>query len=123
MTDEETVTTIDRLDSETLLARLPDDVWQSFSPAQRAALWEASHTPTWRRYPVNMRMAFGLLGNRYFLTIVGGVDRRHAERRQRERRMHPVGTFGNLIFLTAAAAVFYICALFLLFLASALVEF
>ena len=122
MTDE-TVTTVDRLDSDTLLSRLPPDVWESFTAEQRAALWEASHTPTWRRYPVNMRLAMALFGNRYFLTVVGGSERRNMERLHRERRMHPLATFGNFVFLSASAAVFYLGALVLLFLISALVEF
>lgn len=122
MTDE-TVTTVDRLDNDALLSRVPMEIWDSFTAEQRAALWDASHTPTWRRYPINMRLAFGLFGNRYFLTVVGGVDRRNTERLHRERRMHPLATFGNFVFLSASAAVFYIGALFLLFLVSALVEF
>lgn len=122
MTDDET-DTIDRPDSDPLLSRLPDEIWQSFTPEQRAALWDASHTPTWRRYPVNMRLVFPLFGNRYFLTVVGGSDRRRPERLRRERRLHPFSTFGNFVFLCAAAAVFYIAALFLLFTVSALVEF
>lgn len=122
MTDE-TVSTLDRLDNDMLLSRLSMDVWESFTAEQRAALWEASHTPTWRRYPVNMRIAVTLFGIRYFLTVVGGVDRRNMERLRRERRMNPLTTFGNLVFLIAAAAIFYIGALVLLFLISALVEF
>jgi hypothetical protein len=113
----------DRMDGDMLLSRLPGEVWESFTAEQRAALWDASHTPTWRRYPINMRLAFPLLGNRYFLTVVGGIDRRNAERVRRERRMHPFATFGNFVFITAAAAVFYVGALFLLFLVSSVVEF
>lgn len=120
---EERIATVDRQDGEMLLSRLPTDILESFTPEQRAALWNASHTPTWRRYPINMRLAFGLFGSRYFLTIVGGVDRRNGERLHRERRLHPLATFGNFVFLSGSAAAFYLGALLLLFVVSALVEF
>lgn len=123
MAEQKTMDLGDRPEGDPLLSRLPDEIWQSFNTEQRAALWEASHTPTWRRYPVNMRLSLTMLGERYFLTIVAGSDRRHAERVRRERRLHPLSTFGNLVFLTAAAAVFYVGALFMLFAVSALVEF
>ncbi len=111
------------VDVQWLLSNLPPDVLGTFSPEQRAALWQAAHAPSWRRYPVNIRLNMPFFGTRYFLTLVAGADRRNAERRLRERRLHPLRTVGNLVFVLAAIGCFYLAAVALLFLGSALVEF
>lgn len=111
------------VDVNWLLSNLPADVLGSFTAEQRAALWTAAHTPSWRRYPVNIRIGLPWFGQRFFLTIVGGLDRRNPERRMRERRLHPLRTLGNLGFMAALAAFFYATALTLAFVASAVVEF
>lgn len=116
-------TSAEPMEPDWLLSQLPDDIVDTFSAEQRAALWTASRAPTWRRYPVNIRWAFGAFGRRYFLTVVGGVDRRNDERRARESRLHPFRTASNLLFLAIAGVVFFTGAFFLLALVSALVEF
>jgi hypothetical protein len=54
--------------------------------------WESDH-------PVNLRLSIPLPFGRYYLTIVGGKERRSAERLVQEKLKHPVVRKGNIIFL------------------------
>lgn len=89
-----------------LLAQLPGDVVESLSPDQRAALWEVSHSPSWQRYPVNIRFSVPIFTRRFFITIVAGNDRRSGDRATAERRLNPMFTLPNVLFLTSIGAFF-----------------
>ncbi|MBF0393325.1 MAG: hypothetical protein HQL38_11665 [Alphaproteobacteria bacterium] len=106
-----------------LFSRLPDEVIDSFSPEQRAALYHAAKSPTWRRYPVNIRLSIPALTHRYFLTVVSGRERRNPDRIHREKAVNPVGTFGNMLFLMGVGALFYVMAVLALLAAASIVEF
>jgi len=110
---------------ESLLQSLPDEVMASFTPEQRAALWQAAKPMTWRRHPINLRLtaAIPVLNHRYFLTVVGGMEKRAPDRVHRERRMFPLRTAGNLLFLLGLGGAFYTAALFGIFMFSNLIEF
>lgn len=106
-----------------LLDRLPTEVVASFTPEQRAALWNAVKPTSWRRHPIHIRLSFPLVGGNYFLTIVGGSEKRSGERRTRERRMFPLRTFGNILFLLGLGGAFYAVAILGIFVFSNLIEF
>jgi hypothetical protein len=106
-----------------LLSRLPKDVLDSLTAEQRAALWSAAHQPSWRRYPVNIRLSMPWFGERWFLTVVAGADRRNAERLMRERLLHPLRTAGNIAFLIGLVVLLHALAFGVVFLLSAVVEF
>jgi hypothetical protein len=108
---------------ETLLANLPEDIVKSFTEQQRAALWHAAKPVSWRRHPINIRMTFPFVGGRYFVTIVGGFERRSVERITRERVLHPLRTAGNLLFMLGVGGAFYLAAVIGIFLFSNLIEF
>ena len=61
------------------------------TPADRDA-WRAEHA-------VNLRFTIPLPFTRFYLTVVGGRERRSPDRRAGERRKHPLATKGNIIFL------------------------
>lgn len=90
-----------KLIETSLLAQLPPDVVESFTPEQRAALWELSHAPSWQRYPVNIRLSLPFLAHRFFVTILAGADRRSGDRATVERHMNPFLSAPNLLFLAA----------------------
>ena len=50
-----------------------------------------------------MSMPFGF--GRWYFTLVGGPERRGRERREVERRQHPLFTLGNSLFLFAVGSV------------------
>lgn len=108
---------------EMLLDRIPPEVAETFTPAQRAALWSAVKPVTWRRHPVNIRLSFPIVGGRFFITVVGGPEKRAPERRQRERRMFPLRTLGNILFLLGVGGAFYLTAVLGIVLFSKLIEF
>ncbi len=61
--------------------------------AQRSSkAWSSDH-------PINVRISIPLPFGRYYLTIVGGKERRSPTRRKEERRKHPLATTGNILFL------------------------
>lgn len=108
---------------EMLLDRIPPEVAETFTPAQRAALWSAVKPVTWRRHPVNIRLSFPIVGGRFFITVVGGPEKRAVERRQRERHMFPLRTLGNILFLLGVGGAFYLTAVLGIVLFSKLIEF
>jgi hypothetical protein len=108
---------------EMLFDRIPPEVVESFSPAQRAALWSAVKPVSWRRHPVNIRLSFPIVGGRFFVTVVGGPEKRSLERRARERHMFPLRSLGNILFLLGLGGTFYAVAVLGLVLFSNLIEF
>lgn len=106
-----------------LLDRIPPEVVETFSPAQRAALWSAVKPVSWRRHPVNIRLSFPIIGGRFFITVVGGPEKRAGERLSRERRMFPLRTAGNILFLLGIGGAFYLTAVLGIVLFSNLIEF
>lgn len=95
---------------ETLLSRVPPEVMDSLSEEERIALWQAVNPVTWRKHPINIRITVPGLANNYFLTVVGGVEKRGHERIRRERRVHPLRTAGNILFLLGLGGSFYLVA-------------
>lgn len=108
---------------DALLANLSDEVVKSFTPEQKAALWNAAKPISWRHHPINIRLSFPFVRQRYFITIVGGTERRAPERIQRERFRHPIRTVGNLLFMLGVGGTFYLFAVLGIFLFSNLIEF
>ncbi|MGE5548156.1 MAG: hypothetical protein ACM33T_14715 [Solirubrobacterales bacterium] len=108
---------------EMLFDRIPAEVAASFTEAQRAALWSAVKPTTWKRHPINIRLSFPFLGGRYFITVVGGYEKRSRERLAREHRVFPLRTVGNIMFLLGVGAAFYLAAGFAMVLLSGLIEF
>lgn len=108
---------------EALLANLPDGVIESFTAEQRAALWNAAKPISWRKHPINIRITFPFFGGRYFVTIVGGFERRSVDRIDRDRHMHPLRTAGNVLFMLGVGGAFYLAAVIGIFVFSNLIEF
>ena len=108
---------------EMLLDRVPPDVVRSFTEEQRAALFQAIKPASWRRHPINIRLTFPFMGNRFFVTVVGGMEKRSGERVSRERRMFPLRTAGNVLFLLGLGGAFYLAAVLGLVMFSNLIEF
>ena len=108
---------------EMLLDRIPAEVAGTFTDAQWAALYSAVKPATWKRHPINIRMSFPFVGGRYFITVVGGPEKRGAERLAREHRMFPLRTLGNIMFLLGVGGAFSFATLAMMVLFSGIVEF
>lgn len=110
-------------DLDNPLSKLPAALVDALEPEQRAALFAAINPVTWRRFPINIRLSFPLFTRRYFLTMVGGEERRTGERWRRDRAVHPLHTVSNLLFVLGIGGAFYLAAVLGIFLLSALIEF
>ncbi len=79
-------------------ARLPAWVMDTLTAEQRDAIQQAVCDPSLRHPPVNIRFSLPAFGRRYFVTIIGGVERRDAQRRAQERTKFPLRTAANFLF-------------------------
>ncbi len=98
-------------------ARLPAWVMDTLSTEQRDAIQQAVCDPSLRYPPINIRFSLPAFGRRYFLTIIGGVERRGTQRRAQERTRHPLRTFANFLFFLFLGGLIYV-----LFVASLLLQ-
>ncbi|MEW5727247.1 MAG: hypothetical protein AB1918_05410 [Pseudomonadota bacterium] len=108
---------------EMLLDRIPVEVAGTFTEAQRAALYSAVKPTTWKRHPINIRLSFPFVGGRYFITVVGGPEKRGSERLAREHRMFPFRTVGNIMFLLGIGGAFSFATMAMMVVFSGIVEF
>jgi len=67
------------------------------APAESAA-WSGRHA-------VNLRLTIPVLSARYYLTIVGGKERRSPKRRSDERQKNPLATRWNIAFLAVLGLI------------------
>ncbi len=96
---------------EDVLSRMPQDVYETLTEDQLAALREAiGAARPWRRHPIDIRVAFPLGGRRAFLTLIGGSDRRGGQRRGQDRQANPLITPGNMVFLGIIVVALYAVA-------------
>jgi hypothetical protein len=104
-----------------LLDRLPPDILGGLSVEQRSAIAAAAGQWNAKTHRVNIRLSLPLLPKRWYFTVLGGPERRTAERRRVERSRNPVRTAGNMAFIFLTALTFYgIAAAILLFSSSVL---
>lgn len=108
---------------EMLFDRIPAEVAATFTERQRAALYSAVKPTTWRRHPINIRLSFPFLGGEYFITVVGGPEKRDKDRLAREHRVFPFRTVGNIMFLLGVGGAFYLAAVLGIVIFSGLIEF
>lgn len=106
-----------------LFDRIPVEVQGTFTEQQRAALYSAVKPTTWKRHPINIRISFPFGGSSYFITVVGGSEKRSRERLHREYKMFPFRTVGNIMFLMGVGGAFYLAALTAMVIFSGLIEF
>ncbi|CAN0460353.1 unnamed protein product [Discosporangium mesarthrocarpum] len=93
--------------SHTFLDRLPPHILGGLSVEQRAAIAAASGDWKAGAHRVNLRVSVPLLPKRWYLTVLGGPERRTTARRRAERIRNPVRTAGNLAFIFVTAMTFY----------------
>ena len=81
-------------------------------PGADARRWSNTH-------PINIRLSIPVPGlGRWYLTVVGGRERRSADRLVEERRKHPLLTYGNVVFFFAIGTVVGLASLTLLHVAA-----
>lgn len=103
--------------------QLPPDLWKSLTPTQRGGVAQAVAGRAWSAHPVNIRLSLPMPGQRLYLMLLAGRERRRPERLRQERRDHPLRTLGNLIFAGAAALMFFLLWIVAALVVSSIVEF
>ncbi len=95
------------LQADSLFARLPAWVMDTLTVEQRDAIEQAVCDPSLRHPPINVRFNLPAFGRRYFLTIIGGTERRDTQRRTQERTKYPLRTVANVLFFIFLGALIY----------------
>lgn len=109
-------------DSCWVLGRLPAQVTETLTAEQKEAIRRAVAAP-WVKHDVNIRVSMPWFGRRFYLTVVGGEERRPLDRLAEERKDHPLSTMANSLFLAAVAFSFYAVVLVGLLVKAAVIEF
>ena len=95
------------LQADSLFARLPAWVMDTLTAEQRDAIHQAVCDPSLQHPPINIRFALPAFGRRYFLTVIGGVERRGTRRRAQERTKFPLRTVANILFFIFLGVLIY----------------
>ena len=106
-----------------LFSRMPQGLIDTLTTEQKEAIYTAALEPSWVTHPVNIRFSVPFMSRRFYLTIVGGEEKRTPERRASERHKYPLRTVANVFFFIGLATIFYVSAIIGLALQSAIVEF
>ena len=75
--------------AHSIFDRLPPDILGGLSVEQRAAIASAAGQWDAKSHRVNIRISLPLLPERWYLTVLGGPERRTVERRRVERVRNP----------------------------------
>lgn len=78
------------------LMNVPPEVASTFTDAQLAAIKRALDS-SWSRHPVEIRRSIPFFGRRYFIVVLGGVERRSDERIRADHAKRPLWTFANTV--------------------------
>ena len=113
-----------KIHDDWLEKRFPKEVLDALSDEQMTALGTALRETSWKSHPVDIRLTFPFLTRKYFLTIIGGVEKRSTE-------THPAGTLGpdpcgpwaTCCFLLGIATLFYMAAVAVIFFYSDILQF
>ena len=90
---------------ESLLARMPEGMRESFTPDQVAALRHAAWRSKFGTHPIDIRWSIPFLNKPFYLVVLAGPERRSLARRAAERSRFPMARIGNLLFLGSLATI------------------
>lgn len=111
-------------DFQLLEQRLGSEIAASLDERQCMAVQEVIRATNWSsRHALNIRLSIPFFSRRYYLTVVGGQERRTHMRRREERALHPLRTLSNILFAVMVVGGATMLALFLLAFYSSIIEF
>jgi hypothetical protein len=87
--------------AQRLLDRLPAETRASLDRDQERAILAAAALESWDLHPVDIRLSIPCFGQRFYLAVVGGRERRSTARVKIERRARRLWSLPNLTFLLA----------------------
>lgn len=111
-------------DFQLLERRLGGEIAASLDERQCVAVQDAIMTAGWTsEHALNIRLSIPFFNRRYYLTLVGGRERRTHIRRREERALHPLRTLSNILFAIMVVGGATVLALFLMAFYSSIIEF
>ena len=78
-------------------ARIPPPIAAGFSDQQLMAIRMAYGARTRGAHWIDLRTSLPLFGKRIYLVLLAGSERRSRQRRQLDRKSHPLAMAGNLV--------------------------
>lgn len=108
--------------AELFLRRLPQEVRSSLSREQEQALRTAAAGGAANPHPVDIRISVPTPWGRYYLALFGGREKRSAARRASDRRLRPLATTANVLFIGGGLALVCFLLLIGLLLVGAVIE-
>jgi hypothetical protein len=109
--------------NSSLFARMPPHILGGLTSEQRNAIALAADQPGWSDHRINIRLSVPFLPKRWYITIVGGPERRGRDRRTAERTRNPLRTAGNFAFIFLTAVMFYGIAAAAMLITSSVLEY
>ncbi len=106
-----------------LLDRIPPQIINTMTLAQIEAIVDAAGEAPWDDHAVNIRLTLPFILRKFYVTVVGGSEKRSGERRVIDRHKYPLRTAANVFFFIGMATLFYTALLVCLALYSVIVEF
>ncbi len=91
--------------AEGLLRAIDPVVRAGLSLKQEDAIRAAARQDSWKRHPVDLRLALSTPFGRFYLALVSGREHRGAARLATERSHHPRASVGNLAMVGALIAL------------------
>ncbi len=96
--------------SDRFFDRLPPHIHAGFTAEQRTAIAVALRQRQGAPPSINIRFSLPVPPGRIYLAVMAGRDRRGSARRREDRRVNPLRSMGNFIFVIAASVMFYAAA-------------
>ncbi len=106
-----------------LVERIPPRVVDTMTPAQIEAIADAAGHAPWNDHAVNIRLTLPLILRGFYLTVVGGNEKRSGSRRGIDRHKYPLRTVANGFFFVGMATLFYTALLIVMAVYSVIIEF
>ncbi len=97
--------------AEGLLRAIDPVVRAGLSLKQEDATRAAARKDSWKRHPVDIRLALPTPFGRFYLALIGGREHRSAARLAAERTRHPLASAGNLAMVGVLIALLALAGL------------
>lgn len=108
--------------NERFFRRLSDDVTAGLTAEQRSAIAAALAAESVNSPPINIRVSIPSPFGRWYVTIFAGREKRSRARLKDDRNIYPLRTFGNILFIAAGVAIFYVLSAVVFLLYSSVLE-
>ncbi len=102
---------MDEVRGEAFLRKLPQDVRDSLTPAQSEAISRVAQGTIHRRHPIDWRASIPLpFGERAYLVLLIGKEKRSTARRQLEKQLRPTDRLSQIVVFGLGLAAFTLAA-------------